>query len=229
MSDRVVPEAAIAPPVADGPKRAWGGNAAERNRRLVADWEAHRERLEAQRGKAVSHRLTEAALKRYTEEARKQWADWADNAPGPALRAQATVSEAVEYEAVPLKVRSPDEIQAFLERLGPPWSQPAVPAAPEALAPPDQDPDAPPVPRIKHRGGRPYTYDWVKVEVALEAKIKLQGFPHAGHSDPKWRTPAEVYSFVRATFNRPDGGPEDSTLRRRVLPMLARIRAKGQP
>jgi hypothetical protein len=141
--------------------------------RLVGDWAAHcaRPRPVAD---GSQHRLTAEAAARYG------FPQSEADAPIHALRPDPFAVEGYQ------RVLSPDELSAFIESLGPPWSQPALPAAP-----PDQDPDATPAPRIKHRGGRPWTYDWVKVEVALEAKIKLQGgVPHAGHSDQKWRTPS---------------------------------------
>ena len=149
--------------------------------RLVDDWAAYcarRARPEA------PERLTEEALKRHGFD--------------PALRAQATVSEAVEYEAVPHKAASPDEIEAILERAKTVWSQEALAWSQEALAPPDQDPDA--APRITHRGGRPPKYDWAGAEAELERMCNLYGgvpdesVPHT--TGARKRTPAAISSMI---------------------------------
>jgi hypothetical protein len=76
------------------------------------------------------------------------------------------------------------------------------------------------------KGGRPDKYDWTKLEAALEAECRLQeSIPHQNHSDENWKTEADAMRFLRESFEREwsEGGPGDSTLKRRIGPMLDRI------
>jgi hypothetical protein len=82
------------------------------------------------------------------------------------------------------------------------------------------------------KGGRPDKYAWAKIEAALQGECRLQeSIPRPDHSDKDWRTQADAVRFLQEHFvgEWREGGPGESTLRKRVSEVLKRIDERLKP